>query len=325
MKKINILLTAVGGDIGCNIVNIIAEQKNKNIRLIGTDINEHVFCYDEIDKFYVVDKVSSSKYAIQILNIIKENSIDIILPISENEILWFHDNHNLFINLELKILINNKNIIDTFLDKFKTSIALSAISVQTPKTFLFDEFTNQIGFPIILKSKSSILSKEIQIIKNQLQLNYFKNFIEKKENYIVQEHIGTPEEEYTTCVYKSKDKIEVISFKRKLTGGMTSFAKIVNEDILTTYAKKIAQSFDLDGSLNIQSRKHEDKFYIFEINPRLSSTVYIRDKFNFQDVLWWINDTLEQKLFSLHNNEVSQAGDAILGYKYKFNERKNEK
>jgi carbamoyl-phosphate synthase large subunit len=325
MKKINILITAVGGDIGCNIVNIITEQKNKNISLIGTDINEHVFCHDQIDKFYVVDKVNSKNYAIQILNIIKENSIDIILPISENEILWFYENYDLFINLELKILINNKNIIDTFLDKFKTSVALNDILVQTPKTFLFDEFTNQLTFPIIIKGKYSVLSKEVQIIKNQSQLDYFRNFIEKQENYIVQEYIGTTEEEYTTCIYQNKEKTEIISFKRRLTGGMTSFAQIVNENVLNAYAKKIAQSFDLKGSINIQSRRVEDEFYIFEINPRLSSTVYIRDKFNFQDALWWINDLLEQKLFSLSDKKVSSYGDAILGYKYKFNGRKNEK
>lgn len=322
MKKINILITSVGGDIGCNIVNIIKEQKNDNICLIGTDINEYIFCHDEIDKFYIVDKAGSNNYVAQILNIIEKNSIDIIIPLSENEIFWFSNNYNLFINLKLKILINNKNILDTFLDKFKTSVTLTDILIQTPKTFLLNKFTDQLLFPIILKSRYSRLSKEIQIIQNQFQLDYFISFTEKQENYIIQEYIGTVEEEYTTCIYRSKDKTEIISFKRRLTAGMTSFAQIVNENVLNIYAKKIAEFFDLEGSLNIQSRKFEDKFYIFEINPRFSSTVYIRDKFNFQDVLWWINDVLEQNLFFLNNDKIGQFGDAILGYKYKFNKEK---
>jgi carbamoyl-phosphate synthase large subunit len=100
---------------------------------------------------------------------------------------------------------------------------------------------------------------------------------------------------------------------------MTSFATIVNEKVLNDYAIKIAKEFNLNGSINIQSRKVNNSFYIFEINPRFSSTVYIRNHFGFKDVLWWIKDTL---LLYQKKIKIKNSGSAILGYKYNFYEEK---
>jgi len=54
MKQINILITAIGGDIGANIANILYEQ-NKRFNIFGTDINEKVFNISKVKKFYKVD------------------------------------------------------------------------------------------------------------------------------------------------------------------------------------------------------------------------------------------------------------------------------
>ncbi len=318
MNRLNILVTAVGGDIGGNIINILSQQKEVQLSIIGTDLKENVFNIDKIDKFYQVNRIDHSAFNQQILQIVEENNIDIIVPVSENEIIWFNENRQLFKHLKLEVLINNPKIINTFLNKLDTSTELTNIDVLTPKTFLFSKYTSQLEFPLILKSTYSINGKDIYVISSQNQLDYLKISIDNHNDYIIQQYIGSIDDEYTTTVYKDKNRFEVITFKRKLTGGMTSFATIANEEVLIEYAKKIAESFDLDGSINIQSRKVDNQFYIFEINPRFSSTVFIRDHFEFQDVLWWINDISEKVIFNLHSEKVKSFGNAILGYQYKF-------
>jgi carbamoyl-phosphate synthase large subunit len=318
MIKVNILITAVGGDIGGNIVNILAEQKNILFNIIGTDLNPNVFSIHKINQFYQVDKVENLNYKNQIIQIIRDNDIQIVLPLSEKEILWFSKNKTLFSNLNIKIMINDDMILNNFFDKFKTSQLLNNISIKTPQTYLFHEFNSQIDFPLILKSKYSIVSKDIFIIKNKNQLDYLNISIENKNDYVIQEYVGSYDEEYTTAIYQSNNKLEVISFKRKLTGGMTSSASIVNEEILKNYATQIAKSFDLKGSINIQSRKVDNDFYIFEINPRLSSTVYIRNYFGFQDLLWWIEDILKLKFLNNTQPVINSCGSSLLGYQYTF-------
>lgn len=318
MKKINILVTGSGGDIGANIVNILSQQTSIKFNIIGTDINEHIFNIDKINKFYRVDKTDSLNYLNQILTIIEQNSIELIIPVSESEIIWFSENITIFTNLKIHVIINSKNIINSFLNKLETTRVLNNIFVKIPQTYLLSSFNDQLDFPLILKSNYSIKTKDIYVITSKNQFDYLRNSINNHDDYIVQEYIGSIDDEYTTTVYQSSSKLKVISFKRKLTGGMTSFATISDEKVINDYAVTIAKSLNLNGSINIQSRKVGNEFYIFEINPRLSSTVYIRDHFGFQDLLWWIEDVMNCKIMDNLHRKIDLEGSAILGYQYKF-------
>ena len=56
----------------------------------------------------------------------------------------------------------------------------------------------------------------------------------------------------------------------------------------------VAEQLDLIGSMNIQLRLTADGPRIFEINPRFSSTVYMRNLIGFSDVIWSVKDTLNE-------------------------------
>ena len=171
--------------------------------------------------------------------------------------------------------------------------------------------------PGVIKECQICRSKKIYEINNKEELDYLLKTIKDKKNFIIQEYVGSINEEYTSAVYSNGDISEVITFKRKLTGGMTSFAEIVEEEVLVDYCKLIAKSFNLKGSINIQSRKVGNKFFIFEINPRLSSTIFIRDNYGFNDLMWWIKDITLSKN-NLYKIDIKTKGKAILGYKYNF-------
>ena len=51
----------------------------------------------------------------------------------------------------------------------------------------------------------------------------------------------------------------------------------------------------LEGSINIQLKILKKRIGIFEINPRLSSTVLMRDMLGFKDCIWWIEYFLNKK------------------------------
>jgi len=54
--------------------------------------------------------------------------------------------------------------------------------------------------------------------------------------------------------------------------------------------------FNFIGCINIQLRKTNKGPLLFEINPRISSTVVFRDKMGFTDLKWWIMDLLELQI-----------------------------
>ena len=56
----------------------------------------------------------------------------------------------------------------------------------------------------------------------------------------------------------------------------------------------IALHLDLQGSINVQLRLRAGIPYVFEINPRFSSTVRFRYKLGFSDVIWSMQDSLHR-------------------------------
>ena len=58
----------------------------------------------------------------------------------------------------------------------------------------------------------------------------------------------------------------------------------------------LAKKINLNGSINVQLKINNSRYAIFEINPRLSSTVMMRHKLGFKDCLWWIEYILNNKL-----------------------------
>lgn len=319
----NILVTSVGGDIGSNIINILINQNLFKCNLIAVDIKEYVFCKKLVNKFYIVPRTDNQDYIKAIKDIVISNKVELIIPSSEKDILLFDLNKDFFVKKNIKLLINKSKIINNFLDKEITSILLNNLNIKTPITYSLDLYNNELEFPIIVKAKKSTTSKIVNIINNIEQFLILKKMIVHNDDYIVQEYIGSIDEEYTTTVYKDGNIFDCISFKRELDGDKTGFAEIVQSMELREYSRVIAEHFLLDGSINIQSRKRNNNFYIFEINPRISSTVFIRDYFNFKDLIWWVCNLLD---IPTNVISVDKSGIAVIGYTYNFYKKEvNEK
>ena len=59
--------------------------------------------------------------------------------------------------------------------------------------------------------------------------------------------------------------------------------------------------------INIQFKIQNNQIKIFDINPRLSSTIKMRDLLGFKDCLWWINEKLKipnKKLIKIKKNKT---------------------
>ncbi|WP_150464677.1 ATP-grasp domain-containing protein [Francisella sp. XLW-1] len=310
-----ILVTSAGGDIGMNIINILLKQKVFNCEIFAVDIKDIIFSQSQVDFFSKVPRTSDDSYTDIINKIIFDNNIDLIIPASEYDINFFNSNRELY-KEKVNILINNTTIIKNFLDKKITSEFLTDINIPVPKTWSLKDYNIFEGYDIIVKAARSTVTKKILKIESQEQLDQLREGIDDLSQYIVQEYIGSIDQELTTAVYRDDNIFAVISFKRRLIGGMTGYAEIYKSDRLESYAKKIAEETNLKGSINIQSRKYDNDYFIFEINPRISSTVYIRDHFDFNDLIWWCCSLLNINYKKCR--AVKDSGIAVLGYVYNF-------
>ncbi|TFD95798.1 ATP-grasp domain-containing protein [Jeotgalibacillus sp. R-1-5s-1] len=294
-RNLKLFVTGIGGDIGFGILKCLNEIKYHSM-LVGCDINDYPIGKLEVDKFHIAPKASEKDHYINfMLEICLKYDIDIIIPSSEQEIKVLNENKELFNTYNIKILINNNFIVRNFTDKHKTIEFFKKNHIKHPKTYILKEFKGELKFPIILKLKESVGGKGIFKIDDEIDLDYFKK---KHQDAIVQEIIGTIDNEYTIGIFSDGKSTYNIAFQRYLGfGSLSRQVKLVQDEKIDQLSKKIAKITNLRGSINVQVRKDFTGEYIpFEINPRLSSTIYFRHYFGFEDLKWWLDIYLGNKI-----------------------------
>ena len=116
----------------------------------------------------------------------------------------------------------------------------------------------------------------------------------KQNEWVIEELLNKNSDEYTCAIIRIKDLKKIIIFNRKLHKlGHTMFADQFEDKAIETGLLAIADKINLNGVINIQFKIQNNQIKIFDINPRISSTVKMRDLLGFKDCLWWIKEKLK--------------------------------
>lgn len=303
-KKVNVLITGCGGDIGQSIIKILKELEYIN-EIIGCDIHDKHPSIFLVDKFYEVCRVNDLNYLTLIRDIIIKDAVELIIPCSEPE-LRYHRSHSIFDDFinddNLNVIIPNAKTLHIGFDKLLTSNYLKN------NDFLFLETSELLeisepNFPCILKDRHGAGSKKIFLIKDIIEWNFYK---ERYENLIYQEFVSDAEGEYTCGLYRNTKETRVIIFRRDLHGGYSGYGEVYENEEIEFFLYDLAEALDLEGSINVQLRLRDGKPYVFEINPRFSSTVLFRHMLGFKDLLWCIEFKMEGKISNYQKTNVGK-------------------
>jgi len=279
-----VLITGIGGDISQNAAAIIKEAR-PDIRLIGSDISTRHGGSLFVDEVLQVPVASSVSYLESMREIIKAYSIDAVIPMSEPELAVFSplidelgDDH---------CITAGKDVIAIGIDKLNTMEALTSLGIPTPWTIEAGQETPY-EFPCIYKARGGSGSKNVFEVEGSDEAVFLAK---KFPRSVFQELLSPANREVTCTVYRRKDgEIAVLQLLRKLTGGATGWAKVVNNLATSDMCKAIAEGLNLRGSMNVQLRITDSGPRVFEINPRFSSTVLMRHRIGFSDLLWALDE-----------------------------------
>ena len=282
------LITGAHGDLGLSVAKILKKNFKKS-KIYGTDIIDHGPGDFIFNKVYKVPKVSSKLYKNSISKIIK--NVNLTIPCTDSEIYFFNKTIKKKKNL---ILINNNYITNLFKEKISTNNFLKKNFPEFSLKFCYklkkSILQNKISFPIFSKKNIGSGNKNYNKINNLKELKE----INLKSDYIIQEYLEEKYEEYTSAIIRIDSVKKVLIFKRKIHSlGHTYYAETISNKILENKMMLIADKINLNGCINIQFKKIDKRIIIFDINPRLSSTVLFRDMIGFKDCVWWINSLLK--------------------------------
>lgn len=281
----SILVSGASGDIGIGIGRILKSEGFQNV--YGCDINSDSWGICIFDKMMQVEKADTGSYLSGLVALITQLDIDLFIPSSEAEIkVLIAYGEELEVILGCKVLIADTNTINIALDKLDTATFLKDNNFNYPWTIKSTDGLPP-SLPCIYKPASGQGSKGLEIVKYKDRASELSN----SPDYIFQELLLPEEQEYTCGVFRSKNGIlRLIHMNRTLSGGFTAKGTVIENETIEEYVRSIAEALNVFGVINMQLRLTSKGPVLFEINPRISSTVVFRHKLGFEDLLWAIED-----------------------------------
>lgn len=265
-----ILITNISYHCSVGAVKLLRKSNIDNLHIVGCSEFDFGFCCGSlmVDKYYKVSsKAQAEQYIQQIIKICTENQIDFIISADEKELLLFIEYKAFF---EKRTVLLDRQIIETFIDKYKANLAVSKLGINVPKIFKKEDIKLYDNPKIIVREKVSCCSYGIQIIDNP---SYKKINECDLSNAFIQEYIDG--DEYTVDVLCDINGVPKYIIPRKrlaIRNGITYKCLIENNELLISNCQKIYKEYYIPGFSNVQFIIRNGKAYFIELNPRLGGT-----------------------------------------------------
>lgn len=331
MNKLNILITgAGGGGIGEQVIKALRIGRNDYF-IVATDIRKDSVATCLGDVFCTLPPSGSSEYISELIKYCEEYSCQVVIPGSEPELIKIASNIDLFHRAGIFVPINTINLIRLCSDKMifneflrKNNFAFCD-TIRIASNLIPSNLEN---FPYVLKPSSGSGSKDVFIVQSYSELKNILEYLGSENNYLLQEYVGSATEEYTVGILCTPNRgyINHIILKRDLSLGLSIKQSVINKSGQSIFGDKLVISTGISqgefvtnslideavmkiikllspiSTINLQCRIHDNKVYIFEINPRFSGTTNLRAIVGFNEPEYIINERL-----LIHNEELNDA------------------
>lgn len=280
-----LMFTGASGDIAVALAQL-ARSEGIARRLIGIDVRPDPAVSSIYDTLETITSASDPTYQEMLSRLIAKYQPNLLIPVSEAELARLASDKMLQHAHGVPVLAVNPRAVEIGLDKFETAKHLERNGILMPWTRVVG-VEDPAALPCIFKPRRGQGSKGLTIAS---EVNVEELSLRSGE-YIWQQLLPEDDQEYTCGLYASKaGEIRTISFRRTLQGGLTDYAELVEIDVIDTVLKQVASALKLRGAINVQLRLDAGQPFIFEINPRFSSTVAFRHRAGFRDFLWSLQE-----------------------------------
>ena len=305
-KPLVVLVTGVGSIIGQGIVQGL-KKISRNIHVIGIDRNEYTFANvicDEFLKKPLFDSLDSN-LLVYWKQILREKKIDLVIPGIEQDIKFLNRNRKEFKLENTKLVLNCSKLISLSADKWNTYQNLIDTDIALIPTEIdgdWQKISSRLGKPpYLIKPRNGYGSKGIHLVDNEIDYEYWRRKLGSQ--FMIQKYLNDSTNEYTIGSFGFGDgnSMEPLILKRKIfNSGITQWAEVCKNDQLHEFSCKLDQKFKPIGPTNYQFLEHSEKYYLLEVNPRISSSTSIRSKFGYNEAEMCVNFfhdklTLEEK------------------------------
>lgn len=304
LDKVTVMLTASGSQFAPGIVKCFKNNGEREVRVIGGDMDDDPSNAYIVDKFYQIPPVSAPHYAERIAEICKKEKVQVLFPQMSAELPFYNENMNLFDSIGTKVsmtkgeninIANNKLRLFEFLQDYGISVVPFRRVTNLEE---FDDAVHELGYPekpVCVKLTESSGSRGIRIIDSSKSLydlfvhskpesfhttlEYMQRTLKEAPEFpelIVMKSL--PGNEYTVDLLADDGKVLYIAGRNNTRMMMSIAQQSVLQENHRAYsiAKQVVEGLRLDGVIGMDFLFDENgRVQLMDVNPRIDATVSI--------------------------------------------------
>lgn len=316
-----VMVTAIGGiGYGEQILKALRLAEGGRYRIIGGDARRECPQFNSVDQAVVLPRADSPDYIDAVLAVCARYGVRVLFPGCEPELRVVAAHYDRLTAAGLLVPVNRAEMIEQCMNKAACMQALAAAGFEPPRYAEIhspEDLDSIAFFPVVVKPTSqSGGSVDCYIAQDPAELQALAAYLhlgQDARRFIVQEYVGTPDDEYTVGVlYDMEGRyINAIALRRSLGSLLNIKLKVPNRttrtelgptlvissgvshgdigryDEVIRQCRRVTDQFRPRGPVNVQCRFVDGMVRVFEINPRFSGTTSLRAMvgFNEPDVL----------------------------------------
>lgn len=304
-----ILITGAGGSYGL----YLARKLESKYRIILADADQSSAGLNSKYESIAIPMGTDNNFEDVLLGIIRDKHIDYVVPCVDEELLKFWNIRKKF--NQFKLILPSKEFIELCINKHILMDRLKKSPISSIPTYNLEN----VEFPLIAKPIQGRGSRKVHKIEDKYQLEgYFKLYNLDNKSVLLQKYFGGDEYTISVIVNNKNELVSIVPKKIILKRGITRIAISKYNEKINDVCKKIIQELKPCGPFNVQLKFYNNTPYIFEINPRLSTTSIMTDKVFGNEIELFIDNFDKENItpnFKFEENIIMARYEEAIFYK----------
>jgi carbamoylphosphate synthase large subunit len=298
MRDITVLITASGAPGTAALLRALRTNGERGVRIVGIDMSPQAIGRQFADRFYVVPPGRDSGFVDAVLDVVRRENVDVVLPQSSFDLLALAESRERF--MASTVLVSPPEAIRTANDKAATYGLLERLGLRAPAWRrvaggrALAQAAQELGYPqqaVCFKPVFSSGSRGFRVLDGSI--DRAKQLLEERPGNLAMRLEDVvellPEEggpdllvmELATGRERTIDGIarsgQVVlghaKTRESMRAGLAMYFETLNDHWLLEVAQRIVAELGIEYFFNIQLVGD----YVIEINPRISTIVYQED------------------------------------------------
>ena len=298
MRDLTVLVTASGAPGTAALVRALRMNGERSVRIVGTDMSPQAIGRHFCDRFYVVPPGSDPGFVDAILDIVRRENVDLVLPQSSFDLGGLADARERF--MATTVLVSPPEAIRTANDKAATYALVERLGLRAPTWRkvtggrALAAAAEELGYPeraVCFKPIFSSGSRGFRVI--DATVDRARQLLEERPGALAMRltdvvellpaeggpdllvmELATGRERTVDGIARSGQIVLAHAKTREsMRAGLAMYFETLNDHWLLEVAQRVVAELGIEYFFNIQLVGD----YVIEINPRISTIVYQED------------------------------------------------